>query len=83
MRGNHFAHLVSELLGCGCDLEAQGGVELQQSARGFDHHRKDLSYFARTTAREKSDQILITMSLDLLRLKSFDHRMTDEHGMEP
>src|SRR4029077_16135295 len=82
VRGYHFAHLVSELLGCGCDLEAQSRVELQQSAHGFDHHRKDFSHFARTTARKKSDQILITVSVDLLRLKPFDHWMTDKHCAE-
>src|SRR4029077_17800318 len=82
VRGYHFAHLVSELLGCGCDLKAQRWVELQQSAHGFDHHRKDFSHFARTTARKKSDQILITVSVDLLRLKPFDHWMTDKHCAE-
>ena len=82
VRGYHFAHLVSELLGCSCDLEAQSWIELQQPARGFDHHRKDFSHFARTTARKKSDQILITVSVDLLRLKPFDHWMTDKHCAE-
>src|SRR4029077_12347234 len=82
VRGDHFAHLVSELFGCSCDLEAQSRIELQQPARRFDHHGKDFSYFARTAARKKPDQILITVSFDLLRLKPFDHWMTDKHCAE-
>src|SRR5206468_5279412 len=82
VRGYHLAHLVSEFFGCSCDLESQSRVESQQSARGFDHHGKDFSHFARTTARKKSDQILITVSVDLLRLKTFDPWMTDKHCAE-
>src|ERR1051326_1864835 len=49
-------------------------------ARCFHHYRKDFPHFARTTAREKSDQIWIALKIDLPCLQSFHHRVTDEYG---
>src|SRR4030095_364826 len=50
---------------------------------GFGHHRKYLSHFARTTTGKKSDQILIAVTVDLPRLKPFDHWMPHQKRAEP